>query len=76
MFITQVPVLLYHGTSTERLMLKQKLMEMVKSSQEIVVITSYEILLRDKGALQVDFRSKAFMNLLILVSIFIVFELL
>ncbi|XP_076819162.1 uncharacterized protein LOC143464888 isoform X2 [Clavelina lepadiformis] len=51
-FAPKVAVLLYHGTASERVHLLQCLLEQTELGQRLVVITSYEILMRDRVFLE------------------------
>uniref|UniRef100_H2XJH1 Lymphoid-specific helicase n=1 Tax=Ciona intestinalis TaxID=7719 RepID=H2XJH1_CIOIN len=50
-FAPKISLMLYHGTAPERYHLIETLMEHLNDKTQVVVITSYEILLRDRPAL-------------------------
>jgi ATP-dependent DNA helicase len=47
-----MPVLLYHGTKNERIELRKKALPAIISSKQGIVVTSFEITIKDRSALQ------------------------
>ena len=52
--LKQIPLMFYYGTGRERKFLRDYLMDEVKAGRQVVVITSYDILRRDKDQLIVS----------------------
>lgn len=47
-----MPVLLYHGTKDERIELRKKALPAIISNKKGIVVTSFEITIKDRSALQ------------------------